>query len=133
MDQMEVTFRLLPGLTWSGWATVDFCRFCPCIQPGCRSDGSRVRCLVNRTKSYEATDKTTVQWWGKPGFIDTTYLANFWPPLPQHLWGQIPAGQLADDPGASRAPVGWGSYVIQEWVAGDHITLVKNPHYFPRR
>ena len=72
----------------------------------------------------------TVQWWGKPGFIDSTYLMNFWAPLPSHLWSQIPAGQLADSPGPSHSPVGWGPYVIQEWVTGDHITLTKNPHYF---
>ncbi|MGB8213240.1 MAG: peptide ABC transporter substrate-binding protein [Anaerolineales bacterium] len=130
MDQMEVTFRLLPGLTWSDGQPLTSADsvFAYSLAADPMVAGSKY--LVNRTKSYEATDKTTVQWWGKPGFIDTTYLANFWPPLPQHLWGQIPAGQLADDPGASRAPVGWGPYVIQEWVAGDHITLVKNPHYF---
>ena len=31
---------------------------------------------------------------------------------------------------ASRAPIGWGPYVLQEWVAGDHLTLTKNIRYF---
>ena len=75
-------------------------------------------------------DQTTVQWWGKPGFIDPTYFTNFWSPLPKHLWSQIPVDQLADADQSSRTPLGWGAYVIQEWAVGDHITLTKNPHYF---
>ena len=89
--------------------------------------------LVERTKSYEAAGATTVQWWGKPGYIDSTYVMNFWAPLPSHLWSQIPNDQLADSAGPSRSPIGWGPFVIKEWVAGDHITLTKNPHYFRAR
>ena len=72
----------------------------------------------------------TVQWWSKPGYIDPTYLTNFWSPLPQHLWSQIAVNELPNTAESSRTPVGWGPYVIQEWVAGDHITLTKNLHYF---
>jgi peptide/nickel transport system substrate-binding protein len=27
-------------------------------------------------------------------------------------------------------PMGWGAFVIKEWVPGDHITVEKNPNYF---
>ena len=130
MDQMQVTFRMLPGLTWSDGLplTAADSVFAYKIAADPKSSGSRF--LVDRTQSYEAADDVTVQWWGKPGFIDTTYLANFWMPLPQHLWSQISVDQLASKAESSRAPVGWGPYVIQEWVAGDHITLTKNTHYF---
>ena len=30
----------------------------------------------------------------------------------------------------ARAPMGWGPYMMDEWIAGDHITLTKNPYYF---
>jgi peptide/nickel transport system substrate-binding protein len=130
MDQMQVTFRLLPGLTWSdGWAlTAGDSIFAYNYAADPSSGVSKF--LVDRTKSYEAADDVTVQWWGKPGFIDTTYLTNFWAPLPQHIWSQIPADQLANTAESARSPIGWGPYVIQEWVAGDHITLAKNTHYF---
>ena len=130
MDQMQVTFRLLPGLTWSDGQplTAADSVFAYKIDADPTVSGSKY--LVNRTKSYESAGDDIVQWWGKPGFIDTTYLTNFWSPLPQHLWGNIPAAQLAENTSSSRTPLGWGPYVIQEWVAGDHITLMKNARYF---
>ena len=33
-------------------------------------------------------------------------------------------------PETNRTPLGWGAYVIQDWVSGDHISLAKNPNYF---
>jgi len=130
MDQMQVTFRLLPGLTWSDGLplTAGDSVFAYNLAADPNSPDSTY--LVDRTQSYEAADDVTVQWWGKPGFIDSTYLTNFWMPLPKHLWSQIAVDQLADAAESSRSPIGWGPYVIQEWVAGDHITLTKNTHYF---
>jgi peptide/nickel transport system substrate-binding protein len=130
MDQMQVTFRLLPGLTWSDGLplTADDSVFAYTLAADPKMAGSKF--LMDRTQSYEAADDVTVQWWGKPGFIDSTYLTNFWMPLPQHLWAQIPVDQLTSSNESSRAPIGWGPYVIQEWVAGDHVTLAKNPRYF---
>ncbi len=130
MDQMQVTFRMISGPTWSdGEAlTADDSVFSYQVAANPKTPGSKY--VVDRTQSYEAVDAATVQWWGKPGFIDPTYSTNFWLPLPKHLWGQIPADQLPDSDVASRNPVGWGPYAIQDWVAGGQITLKKNPHYF---
>ncbi len=130
MDQMQVTFRLLPGLTWSDGQPLTAADSVYAYNLAADPSMAGSRYLVDRTMSYEAADDVTVQWWGKPGFIDTTYLMNFWMPLPKHLWDQIPAEQLPDENISSRAPVGWGPYVIQDWVAGDHISLSKNPNYF---
>jgi peptide/nickel transport system substrate-binding protein len=130
MDQMQVTFRLLPGVTWSDGQPLTAQDSVYAYTLAADPSAVDPNYLVERTKSYEAAGTLTVQWWGKPGFIDSTYLTNFWPPLPSHLWNQIAAGQLADSPEPSHSPVGWGPYVIKEWVAGDHITLTKNPHYF---
>jgi peptide/nickel transport system substrate-binding protein len=130
MDQMQVTFRLIPGLTWSDGEplTAEDSVFSFQITADPATSGSKY--LVDRTQSYEVTDTATVQWWGRPGFIDPTYFTNFWSPLPKHLWSQIPVNQLAETDESARTPLGWGAYVIQEWVAGDHITLTKNPRYF---
>jgi len=130
MDAMQVTFRMLQGLTWSDGEALsaDDSVFAYQIAADPASSGSKY--LVDRTHSYEATDPTTLQWWGKPGFVDPTYVTNFWSPLPKHLWGQVPISQLAGTDEAARTPMGWGPYVLQEWVAGDHITLTKNLRYF---
>lgn len=130
LDQMIVTFRLKPDITWSDGTplTADDSVFAYSIA----SDPSAIAntYLLDRTAVYEAADATSVQWWGMPGFIDPTYFTNFWQPVPKHLWSQFPAAQLPQVDVSSRAPVGWGPYVVQEWSAGDHITLAKNAHYF---
>ena len=51
-------------------------------------------------------------------------------PLPEHLWGDIKPGDLLQFEPAAQKPAGWGPYVIDEWVKGDHIRLHKNPNYF---
>ena len=130
MDQMQVTFRLLPGLTWSDGEPLTSADSVYAYQLSADPATTGSKYLVDRTKSYEAADDQVVQWWGKPGFVDPTYVTNFWSPLPKHLWGSLTADEVVKSEDASRAPVGWGPYMLQEWVAGDHITLTKNPHYF---
>jgi peptide/nickel transport system substrate-binding protein len=88
---------------------------------------------VDRTTSYEATSDTTSVWTGLPGYIDSVYFTNFWSPKPRHLWQEelgYTALDLVEAEESSRTPLGWGPYVIKEWVAGDHITVEKNPNYF---
>ncbi|MBN1262666.1 MAG: hypothetical protein JXB35_18435, partial [Anaerolineae bacterium] len=87
---------------------------------------------IDRTASYEAVDDRTAMWIGLPGYIDDTYFTNFWPPLPRHLWQEqmgYGAADLLEAEEASRMPIGWGPFVIKEWVPGDHITVEKNPYY----
>jgi peptide/nickel transport system substrate-binding protein len=127
MDQMAVTFRLLPGLKWSDGESLTAADSVYSYEVAAALGTSY---LVARTQSYEAADEATVQWWGRPGFVDPTYMTNFFFPLPSHLWSSVPADQLADSEVASLNPAGWGAYVIEEWDMGDHIRLVKNPYYF---
>ncbi len=127
MDQLVVTFRLLPGLLWSDGKPLTAADSVYSYQV---AETVGTSYLVARTQSYEAADDTTVQWWGKPGFVDPNFAANFFLPLPAHAWSDIPASELADSEEASLRPLGWGAYVLAEWETGDHITLTKNPYYF---
>jgi peptide/nickel transport system substrate-binding protein len=130
MDQMLVRFKLRPDLAWSDGAPLtaddslysyEVARaFYPHVQAG----------LIDRTQSYQALDQQTVEWRGVPGYREPGYPSIFFTPLPRHAWGEIPAADLAANETVSRSPLGWGPYVIQEWTAGDHITLSKNPAYF---
>ena len=72
-------------------------------------------------------------WTGLPGYIDSVYFTNFWTPFPRKLWQEelgYSAADLLEAEESSRMPMGWGAFIITEWVAGDHITAVKNPNYF---
>jgi peptide/nickel transport system substrate-binding protein len=130
MDQMIVDFQMRPDLTWADGTPVtaddSAYAFSLASDPGANAN----KYLTDRTQTYEATDSQTVQWWGKPGFIDPAYVTDFWAPAPKHLWSEFPADQLQTIDISSRSPMGWGAYAIQDWVAHDHITLTKNPYYF---
>lgn len=130
MDQMIVTFRIRPDVTWSDGTPLTADDSVYAFTLASDPDAMANTYLIDRTQVYEAADAQTVQWWGKPGFVDATYFTNFFAPAPKQAWSQFPANQLTDVDLSSRAPMGWGSYVIQEWTAGDHITLARNPYYF---
>jgi peptide/nickel transport system substrate-binding protein len=130
LDQMIVTFTLLENLVWSDGEplTSDDSIFAYTIAKDVATPGSKF--LSDRTQLYEATDETHVQWWGVPGFIDPTYFTNFWAPLPRHAWGELAVADLPQVDIVARTPLGWGPYVLEEWLAGDRLTLTKNLRYF---
>ena len=130
MNQMIVNFSLLEGLVWSDGEPLTSADSIYAFNLSKDNDTPGSKYLMDRTQTYEATGETTLQWWGIPGFIDPTYYINFWTPLPKHAWEEFDAADLPQIDIVSRTPVGWGPYVLQEWVAGDHLTLTKNIRYF---
>ncbi len=130
MDQMVVTFRLQPDLTWSDGTPLtsddSIYSFELAKDIQVKSDAY----VVSRTQIYEAADEKTLQWWGVPGFIDPSYFTNFWMPAPRQAWSEFTADELQKVDVSSRSPLGWGPYKVDEWITGDHITLTKNPYYF---
>lgn len=129
MDQLIVNFNLLDGLVWSDGEplTAEDSIFAYNLAMDDDTPGSKF--IFDYTQTYEATDETHLQWWGIPGYVDPTYYTNFWAPLPQHAWSEFTAAELPEIDIASRAPIGWGPYILQEWIAGDHLTLTKNIRY----
>ncbi len=130
MDQMVVTFRLRTDVTWSDGTplSAEDSVYAFTLTLDAATPGSTF--LIDRTQTYEAADAKTVQWWGKPGFIDPTYFTNFWSPAPKHLWSPFSPAELLQTDISARTPAGWGPYIIQDWLPADHITLTKNPQYF---
>jgi len=130
VDQLVVRFSLLAGLQWSDGAplTAADSVYSFEVARGLYPNAWPER--VMRAQSYVALDELTVEWSGVPGDLDGLYHTRFFPPLPQHAWGGLSAQELSTSELASRQPLGWGAYAIQEWVAGDHITLQRNPLYF---
>lgn len=130
MDQMIVTFRLRSDITWSDGTPLTAEDSVYAYRLAADKDTPGSKFLINRTQTYESTDTNTVQWWGIPGYFDSSFMTNFWAPAPEHVWNQFSAAELPQIDVASRSPIGWGPYMIQDWAKGDHITLTKNPYYF---
>lgn len=130
MDQLVIHFKLLPGLTWSDGAalTADDSRYSYEVAKSLFGPGEFGQ--IDRTAVYQVLDENTLEWRGVAGYQDTLYLTNFYSPLPRHLWGGLTTSQLLSAEISAQKPVGWGPYVIDEWISGDHITLHKNPSYF---
>jgi peptide/nickel transport system substrate-binding protein len=130
LDQMVVTFTLVDGITWSDGTPVTAADSVYTFNVAADPDSSASKYVPERTTSYEATDDKTLVWTGLPGYKDATYFINAWQPLPEHQLGQYTVLELLEAEESSRIPMGYGPYLIQEWVAGDSLTLVKNPTYW---
>ncbi|MGC9356536.1 MAG: peptide ABC transporter substrate-binding protein [Anaerolineae bacterium] len=133
MDQMEVTFKLKEGLLWSDGEPLTAEDSVYGYEIRRDPDTPASKYVTLRTADYEAIDGSTTLWTGLPGYLDSTYFLNFFHPLPRHLWEEelgYTAADLLEAEAAARSPLGWGPFVIQEWVVGDHLTVVQNPNYF---
>ena len=130
MDQVSATFKLLPGLLWSDGTPITASDSVYAFNLMSDPDNNFDYFSMHRTASYEAIDELTTIWTGLPGFLDPTYSNNFFGPAPEHLWGEYSIKELYELEEYTRSPVGWGPYLIDEWVQGEGITLHKNPNYF---
>jgi peptide/nickel transport system substrate-binding protein len=133
MDQLEVTFRMLPDLLWSDGqpltADDSLYSYEVSASPDTPTPPGMKRAILG-TKSYEALDDRTVRWTGLPGNIDPDYSRRFWSPLPRHAWASMKPAELLTADASTRAPLGWGPYVIESWTSATEIILKKNPYYF---
>jgi peptide/nickel transport system substrate-binding protein len=89
-----------------------------------------------QTQKIEVVDDSTYKYYFMPGYTSGTYfLDGLIQPLPSHVYGEggsrplTPAEMLADEE-VNRDPLAYGPFKLVEWVAGDHITLEKNPTYW---
>jgi len=128
--QMSARFTIKPGITWSDGQALNaedsVFSYTVSVDPA--TDVTKN--LIRRTASYTVVDAQTVEWTGIPGYLTMNPGAFFWIPMPKHILGEMSAEQLNDADETNKSPLGWGPYVIDEWVAGDHIRMVKNELYF---
>ena len=130
MEQISATFKLLPGLLWSDGTPITASDSVYAFNLMSDPDNLVDYFPLPRTASYEAIDDLTTVWTGLPGFYNDIYYANFFGPAPEHLWGEYSIKELYELDEYTRTPVGWGPYIIGEWVEGESLTLVKNPNYY---
>jgi peptide/nickel transport system substrate-binding protein len=130
MDRVEATFLLREDVSWSDGEplTAEDSEFAFEVASDSGTPGYRY--LADRTSHYRALDSRRTKWIGVPGFVDASYASNFFPPLPRHQLENRRPSELPGDDDVRRAPLGWGPFIVDEWVRGDHLTVVRNPHYF---
>jgi peptide/nickel transport system substrate-binding protein len=130
MDNMEVTFSLRDDVTWSDGEPLTAADSTFAFEVASDPATPGRRHLVERTRQYYTIGNWRVKWIGVPGFVPPTYFLSFFAPLPRHqLDGRSPASLLRAQE-TRRAPLGWGPFVVDEWVTGEYIALSRNPHYY---
>ena len=130
MDQLVVEFRLRSGVNWSDGESLTADDSLFSFELDRHVDTPTLKTQVDRTASYELVDPQTIRWTGIPGYKDSEYFSNFWSPLPEHVLGEFDPEVLLSAEETNFSPIGWGAFVLQEWMPGQHITLVRNPDYF---
>jgi peptide/nickel transport system substrate-binding protein len=130
MDQLVVTYKLLPDLKWSDGVPLTAADSVYSFQLASDPATPVVKYTGDQVASYQALDALTVQMVSKPGLVTDAFDKYFWTPLPQHVWGEYTAEELLTAEVSTRTPLGWGAYVIEEWIPGEAIHLKSNPYYF---
>lgn len=130
MDQSSANFELLDGINWSDGTPLTTADSIYSFDIAADTDTPGDKHNVERTASYTAIDETNILWTGLPGLVTDEFEDYFWMPLPQHEWGQYSASELLASEMIARDPLGWGPYIMDEWIEGEYIRLKKNPNYF---
>jgi peptide/nickel transport system substrate-binding protein len=132
MDQMQVTYKWIPGLMWSdGTPLTAADSVYNYTLTGSPDIPVPTRYVYDRTASYTAPDDTTNVWTGLPGFFDQTYQIEVYWPLPEHVMSQYTPADLVTQFDAQKLwGVGDGPYILDDWTKGEQITGHKNPNYW---
>jgi peptide/nickel transport system substrate-binding protein len=130
MDRFIANFRLKPEILWSDGVSLKASDSVFSFKIASDPDTPVIKQAMDLTEAYEVVDDQTIRWVSKPGLLPRDFANYFWSPLPEHILGSLTAAELLSAPETNKSPVGWGPYILDEWTAGDHIRLVKNPNYF---
>jgi len=128
--QMTASFSILEGVSWEDGTPVTADDSVYGFELWASPDAAQSKFTTDRTTSYVADDENTVTWTGIPGWVDSTYYINFFEPYQRSVYGAMSVAELLADEGFTRDLGGWGPYQVDEWVAGDHITMSRHPYYF---
>ena len=131
-QQMVVTFTLRNDIMWSDGQLMTAIDFQYAFEVLSHADTTKNKFEIALTSDYRAVGNFQIQWKSIPGYLTHNYLEFLMTPLPQHQLGNFDIEELSILPQSTKYPLGWGPFMVNEWVSGDHITLVRNPYYFRR-
>lgn len=128
VQQISVTFRWAPDLTWSDGAPVTAADSVFAYELARRANlGQETLAKLDLLERYEQVDDHTTRAVLKPDYIDPAYVTTYFTPLPRHLLEAVdPAGLRGGE--FALLPVGYGPYMVERRDQGS-LRLARNPHY----
>jgi peptide/nickel transport system substrate-binding protein len=134
-DGLTVTYKLKPCLFWSDGEPITSNDFVFTYESAINEANAPItRSGWDVVESVEAPDDQTVVIKFQSLYPSWTTLYNLGPNnstggvLPAHIFeGQT---GLETNPQIHQPTWAGGPFAIKEWIAGDHMTLVRNPNYF---
>jgi peptide/nickel transport system substrate-binding protein len=134
-DGLTYTFRLNSDARWHDGVdvTAEDVAFTLDVVLNPKTNSRFAAATAAVVDSYRVVDPDTFEVRSKG--VRASFLYDFEVPvMPKHLWQYVPPEAWASDPGSTgRNParvVGTGPFKFQEWVQGDHVTLVRNDAYW---
>ncbi|HXF85091.1 MAG TPA: peptide ABC transporter substrate-binding protein [Anaerolineales bacterium] len=135
--QIVSTFTLVDGVTWEDGTPVTTADIEFSYNVGASPDTPVSKYFyTTQTQKIEVVDEKTYKYYFMPGFTSGTYFVDgMITPLPNHVYGEggsrpLTPAEMLNDEEVNRDPLAFGPFKLVEWVAGDHITLEKNPTYW---
>ena len=124
-DQTQITFTLRDGISFSDGTPFDAAavaaQFAAVLDP---ANASPIKALHGPLTGVEALDAKTVR------FSYSAPFASAFNALAGYAGGiNSPTAVAAAGAEYSRRPVGTGPYMLEQWVPGTSLTLVRNPGY----
>jgi peptide/nickel transport system substrate-binding protein len=134
--KQSVTWKLVEGMTWEDGQPVTSDDELFSFEIANSPDSPIGKYNYERTESFTTSDDLTFTWVSLPGYTSGTYFYDLLlAPTPRHIYGSsgstpMTVAEMMADETFNRQPLAFGPFKITEWIAGDHITLVKNPTYY---
>ncbi len=147
--QMVITGTIKSGLKWDDGQPFTAKDFVFTWQTNCSPDFQAAGALdnslcppqssgVGNLIKMEAPDDTHVVATLTPGVVDPTYFLDWGAystnclgcgPLPQHVFANEKPADIFKDTKLGQSLIGYGPYMLKEWVKGDHASFVPNPNW----
>ncbi|MFN2433318.1 MAG: ABC transporter substrate-binding protein, partial [Gemmatimonadota bacterium] len=128
-DSLSVDFFLHPGLTWhdghplSAHDVVFAHRICKAPEVNWSAAS-----WLDRITNVEALDSLTVRFTFDGRYMYQVQDAVVCYPLPEHILGDVPLGQLREHP-FNRRPVGSGPFRFVSWTQDQEVVIEANPDF----
>jgi peptide/nickel transport system substrate-binding protein len=134
-DGLVYTFPLRQDVLWHDGesVTAEDVRFTYDLHMTPETGSPRLTELTERIESIEVVDDYTVEFrlnFPVSAFLAQNMVHNL---VPEHVLADVDPAELPAHPfsvGERGTTIGCGSFVFEEWVKDDHVTLVKNPNYY---